>query len=98
MPDLRRRASVKNRSRSGPKKGQSGSAYVICCSLSEGGTAFGSVWLISIPEKLKAAMPLASKIHRGANMESLRAREACAVYAIVNPHTRHEFQEIWGLT
>src|ERR1035437_2267155 len=95
MPDLRRRASVKNRSRSGPKKGQSGSAYVICCSLSEGGTAFGSVWPISIPEKLKAAMPLASKIHRGANMESLRAHEACADNVIVNPRTGYEFQNIF---
>ena len=69
MPDLRRSASVKKRSRSGPKNGQSGSAYLICWSVSEGGTAPGSVWPISIPE-LKAAMPLASKIHRGTNMES----------------------------
>jgi hypothetical protein len=67
-PELRRNASVKNRSRSGPKNGQSGSANLTCCSVSEGGTAFGSVWPISIPE-LRAAMPLASKNHRGKNMD-----------------------------
>jgi hypothetical protein len=70
MPDLRRKASVKYRSRSGPKKGQSGSAVLNCCSESGVGTAPASVWPTSVPEKLKPAIPQATKIHRGANIES----------------------------
>src|ERR1035441_1962116 len=83
--------SVKNRSRSGPKKGQSGSAYLICCSLSEDGTALGSVWAVSIPEK-----PQTSKNHFGTDIESLRAREARAADdGIVNPRGGREFQVIF---
>src|SRR5450759_4418083 len=98
MPDWRRRASVKNRSRSGPKKGQSGSAYLIC-SASEGGPAFGwelrIVGPIGVAEKLKAAMPLASKNHRGANMEPSERVRRALINIIVNPRTRFEFQNIF---
>src|ERR1019366_724716 len=91
MPELRRRASVKNRSRSGPKKGQSGSAYLICCSLSGDGTAFGSAWAVNIPEK-----PQTSKNHFGTDIDSLRAREARAADdGIVNPRGGHEFHNIF---